>query len=129
MSVHKSFLQYTCQCLVKVNVKYVIKRLWHLLCNVFMFIYACYIFPLIFIQNNKRLLHDIFHIGPCISPRLPCQARQRSWSADMGREYVNVLGKFYKQFLTSLYISTLFGIFLKPDSKQKYVQVEQRQFY
>jgi hypothetical protein len=24
----------------------------------------------------KRLLHDIFHIGPGISPRLPYQARQ-----------------------------------------------------
>ena len=33
----------------------------------------------------KRLLHDIFHIGPGISPRLPYQARQRSWRADMGR--------------------------------------------
>ena len=26
---------------------------------------------------NKRLLHDIFHIGPGISQRLPYQARQR----------------------------------------------------
>jgi hypothetical protein len=42
---------------------------------------------------------------------------------------VNVLGRFYKQFLTSLYRSTLLGIFLKPDSKQKYLQVEQRQLY
>ena len=33
----------------------------------------------------KRLLHDIFHIGPGISPRLPYEARQRSWRADMGR--------------------------------------------
>ena len=40
---------------------------------------------------------------------------------------VNVLGIFYKQFLTSLYRSTLFGIFFKPDSKQKYLPVEQRQ--
>ena len=32
----------------------------------------------------KRLLYDIFHIGPDISPRLPYQARQRSWRADMG---------------------------------------------
>jgi hypothetical protein len=71
----------------------------------------------------KRLLHDIFHIGPGISPRLPYQARQRSWRADMGRglipgriwkischnlyvyvalnrnfhSNVNVLGRFYKQ--------------------------------
>ena len=34
---------------------------------------------------------------------------------------VNVLGRFYKQSLTSLYRSTLFGIFFKPDSKQKYL--------
>jgi hypothetical protein len=33
----------------------------------------------------KRLLHDIFHIDPGISPRLPYQARQRRWRADMGR--------------------------------------------
>ena len=26
---------------------------------------------LIEVTNNKRLLHDIFHIGPGISPRLP----------------------------------------------------------
>jgi hypothetical protein len=30
----------------------------------------------------KRLLHDIFNIGPDISPKLPYQARQRSWRAD-----------------------------------------------
>jgi hypothetical protein len=39
----------------------------------------------------KRLLDDIFHIGPGISPRLSYQARQRSWRADMGRE--NMLQK------------------------------------
>jgi DNA-binding XRE family transcriptional regulator len=38
---------------------------------------------------------------------------------------VNVLGRFYKHFLTSLYGSTLFDIVLKPVSKQKYLQVEQ----
>jgi hypothetical protein len=32
---------------------------------------------------------------------------------------VNVSGRFYKHFLTSLYRSTLFDIFFKPDSKQK----------
>jgi hypothetical protein len=36
-------------------------------------------------KKIKRLLHDIFHIGPGISLRLPYQARQRSWRADMGR--------------------------------------------
>ena len=40
---------------------------------------------------------------------------------------VNVLGRFYKYFLTSLYRLTLFDIFFKPVSKQKYLQVEQRQ--
>ena len=39
----------------------------------------------IFVVSIKRLLHDIFHIGPGISPRLPYQARQQSWRADMGR--------------------------------------------
>jgi hypothetical protein len=39
---------------------------------------------------------------------------------------VNVLSRFYKHFLTSLCRSTLFDIFLKSDSKQKYLQVEQR---
>jgi hypothetical protein len=34
-------------------------------------------------NNTKRLLHDIFHIGPSINRKLPYQARQRSWSADM----------------------------------------------
>ena len=35
--------------------------------------------------NIKRLLHDIFLNGPGISPNIPYQARQQSWSADMGR--------------------------------------------
>jgi hypothetical protein len=92
---------------------------------------SCCSYQIYIFLNNKRLLHDIFHIGPGISPRLPYQARyqarQRSWRADMGR--VNVLGRFYKQFLTLLHRSTLFGIFLKPDWKKKYLQVEQRQLY
>jgi len=33
----------------------------------------------------KRLLQDIFHIDPGISPRLPFQARQWSRRTDMGR--------------------------------------------
>ena len=40
-----------------------------------------------YVYHNKRWLHDIFHIGPGISPRLPYQGRQRSWSADMGRGF------------------------------------------
>jgi hypothetical protein len=32
--------------------------------------------------NTKRLLHEIFHIDPGISPRLPYQTRQRSCRAD-----------------------------------------------
>jgi hypothetical protein len=39
-------------------------------------VYECYI---------KRLIYDIFHIDPGINPRLPYQARQWSWRADMGR--------------------------------------------
>jgi len=35
---------------------------------------------------------------------------------------VIVLGRFYKHFLASL-----FDIFLKPDSNQNYLQVQQRQ--
>jgi hypothetical protein len=35
--------------------------------------------------NIKRLLHEYFHIGLGISPRLPYQARQRSWTNDMSR--------------------------------------------
>jgi hypothetical protein len=33
LSVHRSFLQYKSKCLEKVNVKYVIKRLWHEIYN------------------------------------------------------------------------------------------------
>jgi hypothetical protein len=40
------------------------------------------------ICDNKRLLHDIFHIDPGDSLRLPYQARQRSWRADMGRGFI-----------------------------------------
>jgi hypothetical protein len=51
--VHRSFLQYKIQCLEKVNVKYVIKRLWH----------------------------EIFHIVPGINPRpiSALQLRCRAW--------------------------------------------------
>ena len=50
------------------------------------------------ICDNKRLLqsHDISHIGPGISPRLPYQSRQRSWRADMGR---------YGKFQVIIYLS------------------------
>ena len=40
---------------------------------------------------------------------------------------VNVLGRFYKHFPMPLYRSTLFDMFLKPVSKQNYLQIEQRQ--
>ena len=39
---------------------------------------------------------------------------------------VDVLGRFYKHFLTTLYRSTFFDIFLKPDTKKKYLQFEQK---
>ena len=55
LSVQRSFLQYKSQCLEKVNVKYVIKRLWH----------------------------EIFHIVPGINPR-PISALQLSCQAWYG---------------------------------------------
>jgi hypothetical protein len=39
--------------------------------------------------NRNRLLHDIFHICPGISPRITYQARQRSWMAYMGRGLIS----------------------------------------
>jgi hypothetical protein len=51
----------------------------------------------------KRLLHDIFHIGPGISPRLPYQARQRSWRVDMGRGLIP--GTIWKISCHNLFIT------------------------
>ena len=53
--------------------------------------------------NIKRLLHDIFHIGPDISPRFPYQARQRSWRADMGRGLIP--GTIWKISCHNLFIT------------------------
>ena len=44
-----------------------------------------FFFLMYFLIRTKRLLHDIFHIGPGINQRHPYQAQQRSWRADMGR--------------------------------------------
>jgi hypothetical protein len=61
-----------------------------LLCNLLTY------WQLYLLCNIKRLLHDIFHIGPGINPRLPYQARQWSWRADMGRRwYQERYGKFH----------------------------------
>ena len=54
-------------------------------------------------EINKRLLHDLFHIGPGISPRLPYQARQRSWRADMGRGLIS--GTIWKISCHNLFIT------------------------
>jgi hypothetical protein len=58
LSVQRSFLQYKSQCLKKVNVKYVINRLWH----------------------------GISHIVPGISPRpiSALQIRSRAWYGSLG---------------------------------------------
>ena len=58
LSVHRSFLQYKSQSLEKVNIKYVIKRLWH----------------------------KIFHIVPGINPRpiSALQLRSRAWYGILG---------------------------------------------
>ena len=61
--------------------------------------------------NNKRLLHDIFHIGPGINPRLPYQARQRSWRADMGRGLIP--GTIWKISCHNLFITYLTLTFSK----------------
>ena len=53
--------------------------------------------------NNYRLLHGIFHIGPGISPRLPYQARQRSWRTDMGRGLIP--GPIWKMPCNDLFIT------------------------
>jgi hypothetical protein len=58
--------------------------------------------------NIKRLLHDIFHICPGISPRLPYQARQRSWRADMGRGLIPVFFFFFCIVLVAHLFSFLF---------------------
>jgi hypothetical protein len=52
LPVQRSFLQYKSQCLKKVNVKYVINRLWH----------------------------EIFHIVPSISPRPISALQLRCWA-------------------------------------------------
>jgi hypothetical protein len=57
----------------------------------------------LFVVNNKRLLHDLFHIGPGISPRLPYQAWQRSWRADMGRGLIP--GTIWKISCHNLFIT------------------------
>jgi hypothetical protein len=55
------------------------------------------------ICDNKRLLHDIFHIGPGISPRLPYQARQWSWRVDKGRGLIP--GTIWKISCHNLFIT------------------------
>jgi hypothetical protein len=45
----------------------------------------------------------VTHIGPGISPRLPYQARQRSWKADMGRGLFS--GKIWKISCHNLFIT------------------------
>jgi hypothetical protein len=83
------------------------------------------------------LKYDFMHIYLCII--FPCTLTYNLWDhcADTGswireQSWIGIpiqistsLCRFYKQFLTSLYRSALFGIFFKPDSKQKYLQVEQ----
>jgi len=58
-----------------------------------------------FIVDIKILLYEIFHIGPGISPivRLPYQARQLSWRADMGRGLIP--GTIWKITCHNLFIT------------------------
>ena len=57
---------------------------------------------------HKQLLHDIFHIGASISPRLLYQARQRSWRADIGRGLIP--GTLWKIACHNLFITYLIYI-------------------
>jgi hypothetical protein len=52
---------------------------------------------------TKRLIHDILHIGSGVSPRLPYQARPRSWRADMGRGVIP--GTIWKISCHNLFIA------------------------
>ena len=61
--------------------------------------------------NSNRLLHDIFHIGPGISPRLPYQARERSWVAYMGRGLIP--GTIWKISCHNLFFTYFTLIFFK----------------
>ena len=63
LSVTRSFLQYKSQCLKKVNVKYVINRLWH----------------------------DIFHIVPGISPPASLSGLIWEFRADIRADIENVM--------------------------------------
>ena len=53
--------------------------------------------------HTKRLLHDIFHIGPGISLRLPYQAWQWNWRADMDRGLIP--GMIWKISCHNLFIT------------------------
>jgi hypothetical protein len=54
------------------------------------------------IAQRVSVMHRT-HIGPGISPRLPYQARQRSWSADMGRGLIP--GTIWKISCHNLFIT------------------------
>jgi hypothetical protein len=95
LSVQRSFLQYKNQCLEKVNVKYVIKRLWHEISHIVPGINPRPMYCLSFYWWFLTFPHCIvcpsiygfwlFHISPGISTRITYQARQRRWRAGMGR--------------------------------------------
>jgi hypothetical protein len=52
---------------------------------------------------TKRLIHDILHIGSGISPRLPYQARPRTWRDDMGQGVIP--GTIWKMSCHNLFIA------------------------
>jgi hypothetical protein len=91
LSVQRSFLPYKSQCLKKVNVKYVINRLWH----------------------------EIFHIVPGISPRpiSALQLRCRSWYGSIGL----IPGPIWKMLCNNLLIFHIYStITLSSVLKPKY---------
>ena len=64
-----------------------------------------------FASYFKRLLYDIFYIGPGMSPRLPYEARQRRWRADMGQGLIP--GTIWKILCHNLFITYFTLIFFK----------------
>ena len=87
LSVQRSFLQYKSQCLEKVNVKYVIKRLWH----------------------------GIFHIVPGINPRpiSVLQLRCRAWYGSLGL----IPGPIWKMSCNNLLVLNHMNLFFNINDK------------
>jgi hypothetical protein len=104
---------------------------WNEMTNLLDHLARIYIDISIMIKDNQKQLFSsftiiIYHIFCCNMFVFACPiiGRSQCWlySGQVRGKY-----PYSPSNSTSLYRSALFGIFLKPDSKQKYLQVEQRQ--